>query len=181
MPSARQQQPPQFHKATSPCFVHSHLDKGMMLTDWLNNKSHTADINDVGLAKSLQSISYGNDNSLSLHSSAISDLDREFGSDEDESGNTLTKRLAETAVTVREISKQLGMASSCGPLPLTLSRNAGQARIRSNVQTVLIVTKARDNRLIKLTRQLAVYLMFKRRPGSTRGLIVYAIRVYLTV
>lgn len=49
----------------------------------------------------------------------------------------------------------------------------GRASIQSSIQTVLIVTKARDNRLIKLTRQLALYLMQKRRPGSTRGLVVY--------
>ncbi|KAG2737757.1 ATP-NAD kinase [Suillus brevipes Sb2] len=58
-------------------------------------------------------------------------------------------------VGVREMSKQLG-----------------RARIRSNIQSVLIVTKARDNRLIKLTRELALYLTLKHRQGS-RGLIVY--------
>ena len=105
-----QQQPPQFQKVTSPCFVHSHLDKGMMLADWLKHKHHSAEINDVGLAKSLQSTGYNGNNNSSLHPSAISDLDRGFGTDEDESGNTLTKRLAETAVTVREMSKQLGMS-----------------------------------------------------------------------
>ncbi|KAG2093758.1 ATP-NAD kinase-like domain-containing protein [Suillus discolor] len=54
------------------------------------------------------------------------------------------RQLAETAVGVREMSKQLG--------------------------DVLIVTKARDNRLIKLTRELALYLMLKHRQGD-RGLI----------
>jgi NAD+ kinase len=48
----------------------------------------------------------------------------------------------------------------------------GRARIQSNIQTILIVTKARDNRLIKLTRQLALYLMLKRQPGAARGLVV---------
>jgi NAD+ kinase len=109
--SARsQQQPPQLQKITSPCFVHSHLDKGMMLADWLKTKHHPAGINDVGLAKSLQSPGYNGHNNSTLHPSAISDLDRGFGTDEDESGNNLTKRLAKTAVTVREMSKQLGMS-----------------------------------------------------------------------
>ena len=45
--------------------------------------------------------------------------------------------------------------------------------MQSNIQTVLIVTKARDNRLIKLTRELALYLMLKHRRGSKRGLVVY--------
>lgn len=50
----------------------------------------------------------------------------------------------------------------------------GRARVRSNIQNVLIITKARDNRLIKLTRELALYLMQKPRYGG-RGLVVYAI------
>ena len=55
--------------------------------------------------------------------------------------------------------------------------------MRSKIQHVLIVTKARDNRLIKLTRELALYLMLKKpndvagapsRPGSSeRGMVVY--------
>ena len=48
---------------------------------------------------------------------------------------------------------------------------AGRARIKSNIQSILIVTKARDNRLIKLTRELALYLMMKKR-GGERGMIV---------
>ncbi len=48
----------------------------------------------------------------------------------------------------------------------------GQNRVQPNIQSVLIVTKARDNRLIKLTRELALYLMLK--PSKTgRGMIVY--------
>ncbi|EDR08920.1 uncharacterized protein LACBIDRAFT_166577, partial [Laccaria bicolor S238N-H82] len=65
------------------------------------------------------------------------------------------KQLAETAVGVREMSKQLG-----------------RARVQLNIQNVLIVTKARDNRLIKLTRELALYLMLKRSRDQ-RGLVVY--------
>ncbi len=38
---------------------------------------------------------------------------------------------------------------------------------------MLVITKARDNRLIKLTRELALYLMMKKRPGQARGLTVY--------
>lgn len=51
----------------------------------------------------------------------------------------------------------------------------GRARVQSNIQNVLIVTKARDNRLIKLTRELALYLMLKNRRGSNRGLVVYVV------
>lgn len=45
----------------------------------------------------------------------------------------------------------------------------GRTRVRSKIQTVLIVTKARDNRLIKLTRELALYLMQKRPLRSPEG------------
>ncbi|EMD37768.1 hypothetical protein CERSUDRAFT_83539 [Gelatoporia subvermispora B] len=75
--------------------------------------------------------------------------------EDDETAGSLTKQLAETAVGVREMSKQLG-----------------RTRVRSHIQNVLIVTKARDNRLIKLTRQLALYLMLKPRKGG-RGMVVY--------
>ncbi|EJD03164.1 ATP-NAD kinase [Fomitiporia mediterranea MF3/22] len=75
--------------------------------------------------------------------------------DDEEEGASLTRQLAETAVGVREMSKQLG-----------------RARIRSNIQNVLIITKARDNRLIKLTREIALYLMQKPR-NDGRGLVVY--------
>ena len=58
--------------------------------------------------------------------------------------------------------------------PKTHHRSSGRARIKSNIQNVLIVTKARDNRLIALTRDLALYLMKKRRHNG-RGLVVYVI------
>jgi NAD+ kinase len=45
----------------------------------------------------------------------------------------------------------------------------GRTKVRSNIQHVLIVTKARDNRLIKLTRELAIYLMTKKRPNNADG------------
>ena len=43
----------------------------------------------------------------------------------------------------------------------------GRTLVKSRIQSVLIVTKARDNRLIKLTRELAVYLMSKRSSSSS--------------
>lgn len=48
----------------------------------------------------------------------------------------------------------------------------GRARVKANIQSVMIITKARDNRLIKLTRDLALYLMLTPRSGTGRGLIV---------
>lgn len=79
--------------------------------------------------------------------------DSEF---EEFDGRSLTRQLAETAVSVREMSRELG-----------------RARVKSNVQSVLIVTKARDNQLIKLTREIALYLMKTPRYGRNRGIVVY--------
>jgi NAD+ kinase len=90
----------QNHKlVNSPCFVHSHLDKGTLLSDWLKNKHHVVESTDVGVAKSLQH----------LTSPAHSDLESGYDSkDENEFIGSLTKQLADTAVGVREMSKQLG-------------------------------------------------------------------------
>lgn len=82
-------------------------------------------------------------------------------------------QLAETATSVREMSKQLG-----------------RARVKSAVQSVLIITKARDNHLIRcadpsstavwmsdprldrLTRELAVWLM-GRKSDAEKPMVVY--------
>lgn len=90
--------------------------------------------------------------------------------DDDPHSGSLTRQLAETAVGVREMSKQLGRLL-CTQCDVSGSLRAGRARIRANIQSVLIVTKARDNRLIELTRELALYLMLRPR-HSHRGLIV---------
>lgn len=139
----------------SPCFVHSYLDKGASLTDWLRAKQNGFLNGDgeLGVARSLQrKHSPIEDSVLSQSSDSVIESHH---SDDEISGN-LTTMLVETAVGVREMSKQLG-----------------RARVHSNIQSVLIITKARDNRLIKLTRDLALYLMLKERPGHKRGLVVY--------
>ncbi|SPO21149.1 related to UTR1 (associated with ferric reductase activity) [Ustilago trichophora] len=81
-----------------------------------------------------------------------------YSTDEEDSDKvrSLTRQLAETAVGVREMSKQLG-----------------RARVKSTIQSVMIITKARDNHLIKLTRELAIWLMTTPRNGKDTGLIVY--------
>ena len=56
-------------------------------------------------------------------------------------------------------------------------KTPGRARVRSQIQNILIITKARDNRLIKLTREIALYLMKKPRYGSNRGLVVWVIDI----
>ncbi|OCH90256.1 ATP-NAD kinase [Obba rivulosa] len=134
----------------SPCFVHSQL-QGASLKDWIQAKQ----------SKEFRLARMGNQPShpgAQAHDNLPDTSPRVASvlySDDEESAGSLTKQLAETAVGVREMSKQLG-----------------RTRVRSNIQSVLIVTKARDNRLIKLTRQLALYLMLKPRNGG-RGMIVY--------
>uniref|UniRef100_A0A093VV14 NAD(+) kinase n=2 Tax=Talaromyces marneffei TaxID=37727 RepID=A0A093VV14_TALMA len=65
-------------------------------------------------------------------------------------------RLVQTATGVREVSKQL------------------QRRpIKRAVKTVMIVTKARDNRLVYLTRELAEWLLSTPRYGKDVGITVY--------
>lgn len=65
-------------------------------------------------------------------------------------------RLMQTATSVREVSKQL------------------QRRpIKMTVRNVMIVTKARDNELVYLTRELAEWLLCTPRYGSDVGVNVY--------
>jgi NAD+ kinase len=65
-------------------------------------------------------------------------------------------RLVQTATGVREVSKQL------------------QRRpIRRAVRNIMIVTKARDNDLVYLTRELAIWLLRTPRYGSESGVNVY--------
>ena len=65
-------------------------------------------------------------------------------------------RLMQTATSVREISKQL------------------QRRpIKRAVRTIMIVTKARDNKLVYLTRELTEFLLKTPRYNSDLGVTVY--------
>ena len=65
-------------------------------------------------------------------------------------------RLMQTATSVREISKQL------------------QRRpIKRAVRTIMIITKARDNRLVYLTRELTEFLLKTPRYNSDLGVTVY--------
>ena len=65
-------------------------------------------------------------------------------------------RLMQTATSVREISKQL------------------QRRpIKRAVRTIMIITKARDNKLVYLTRELTEYLLQTPRYNSDLGVTVY--------
>ena len=69
---------------------------------------------------------------------------------------TSHSRLVQTALGVREVARQLQR------------RNC-----KMNVKNVMIVTKARDNQLVTLTRELASWIMKTPRYGSRLGLNVY--------
>ncbi|KAI5251941.1 ATP-NAD kinase [Aureobasidium subglaciale] len=65
-------------------------------------------------------------------------------------------RLMQTAASVREVSRQLQRRST-----------------KQAVRNVMIVTKARDNALVDLTRELTEWLLGKPRYGSDVGVNVY--------
>ncbi|KAI0768709.1 ATP-NAD kinase [Trametes elegans] len=134
----------------SPCFLHSKL-QGPSLMDWLNS-FETPKPDNIRDRANEDAHAYPDGTVSDSYSDTLSPDD-----DDREHAPSITKQLAATAVGVREVSRKLG-----------------RTRVRSHIQSVLIVTKARDNRLIKLTRELALYLMLKRREGGgDRGMIVY--------
>jgi len=95
----------------SPCFVHSHLDKGASLADWLSTKhSHTNGADNVGVSKSLRR--QPKDQAFGVHYPEYTSTDQPVLAavvdEEEDYGGSLTRQLAETAVGVREMSKQLG-------------------------------------------------------------------------
>lgn len=88
--------PPRMEQPTrSPCFIHSHLNNSASLTDWLKAKRLQE-----AAAKKKQP------HQLSLDGAIHDDQE------EEEYTGSLTAQLAETAVSVREMSKQLGMFAS---------------------------------------------------------------------
>lgn len=54
-----------------------------------------------------------------------------------------------------------------------MTNKIDRARVHSNTESILIITKARDNHLVLCTRELSLWLMTRPRPGRKRGLIVY--------
>ncbi|KAI0958311.1 hypothetical protein AcV7_004165 [Taiwanofungus camphoratus] len=149
VPSPGQPQPSRSYvspgPATSPYFVHSQL-QGASFKDYLHEKQCKA-IDDARMEHNHHA------RAGPTHANgSVSEPERE---DDSDYAGSLTRQLAETAVGVREMSKQLG-----------------RTRVHSFIHNVLIVTKARDNRLIKLTRELALYLMLRPR-GGARGIVVY--------
>lgn len=107
----------------SPCFVHSLLEKGASFSDWLHRSQHNRQTStaDVPAPVPYQAESHPRLPSRTptqLHPATTnrltepsppSDLeDFKDGDEEEDSSSSLTRQLAETAVGVRELSKQLG-------------------------------------------------------------------------
>ncbi|KAK4705427.1 NAD+ kinase, partial [Phenoliferia sp. Uapishka_3] len=151
----------------SPCFVHSHLDNS--LSGFINKKDSQAAALRRKKSTAAALGSKGKEPAAKVNGVAESSLEEDSDTasegkcsnddvldDGEEEGPSLTRQLAETAVSVREMSKQLG-----------------RARVVSHIQSVMIITKARDNHLIRLTRELALWLMQTPRNGRDRGLVVY--------
>ncbi|TIA79867.1 hypothetical protein E3P98_03037 [Wallemia ichthyophaga] len=134
----------------SPCLLHSYLDHcAATVTDFDKRTPH----DNLQIAPNL----VGSNNQVleSIAGEVEGELD-----DSDEAAHdrqNLTRQLAETAVGVREMSKQLG-----------------RARVKSKIKSVMIITKARDHQLIRQTRKLALYLMNTPRDDlKGHGMIVY--------
>ena len=112
----------------SPCFVHSNLDKGASFSEWLKPSNGFPGIS---VAPALQPTSAHKSPSRryrKLDNGQVIVIPYQDEEDEhvfdvsdyedDEGNGSLTKRLAETAVGVREMSKQLGaFPSHSRPLP----------------------------------------------------------------
>lgn len=144
--------------AASPsCFVHGHLDSTLAKAKSRMRRQRTPRAHETAAGdggSSTEDCQAG-----TLDGSGDSDDAGDDSDDEGDEAHGLTEQLAATATSVREMAKQLG-----------------RARVKASVQSVLIITKARDNHLIKLTRQLAVHLMTKtREPGRDRGITVFVV------
>jgi NAD+ kinase len=160
-------QPRHSRPLPSPCFVHSHLERGASFADWLRNRNINPLLPRRTPLQPMTQLDESPTPSSSSPSSGWDDLE------DDDNLSSLTRQLAQTAAGVREMSRQLGMSSPCSP-DLSLTHiSPGRAKVKSSIQNVLIITKARDNRLISLTRELALYLMMKKSSIDGRGLVVY--------
>jgi NAD+ kinase len=97
------QTPRQSSPMRSPCFVHSQL-QGPSVAEWISGKHQAARMEGpyVDPIHAIQTTSHE-------ETSPEGTLVHDGYEDEEETAGSLTKQLAETAVGVREMSKQLGM------------------------------------------------------------------------
>ena len=86
-----------FGALNSPCFVHSHLERGASLKDWLTQQQY-ANAN-LGVSKTISP--------TTLPPTVNEDEGDGDGDVEIDHANSLTRQLAETAIGVREMNKAL--------------------------------------------------------------------------
>lgn len=100
----------------SPCFVHSQL-QGPSLTGWLKSKQQkiTQEARIDGPPKAAENVNVVGQSypDGSLTEPAYENGYQHHEEEEEETAGSLTKQLAETAVGVREMSKQLGTLLIC--------------------------------------------------------------------
>ena len=89
----------------SPCFVHSHLERGASLKDWLTQQQY-ANAN-LGVSKTITP------NTLP---SRVTEEEGDVDVERDHA-NSLTRQLAETAIGVREMNKALSQFLLATPTP----------------------------------------------------------------
>jgi ATP-NAD kinase N-terminal domain len=78
------------------------------------------------------------------------------------------QNLLQTATGVREVARQLGIT-----VCLYFTYHLGRAMVKTQIKSVMIVTKARDHSLVQLTRDLAKWLMTTTRHGKPYGVKVF--------
>jgi NAD+ kinase len=105
---------------TSPCFVHSNLDKGASFSEWLKSSNGLPAVDVAPVLKPMSADSHKtpsrryrkvNDEQVIPVPYEDDNEENVFDAsdyDDDEGSASLTKQLADTAVGVREMSKQLG-------------------------------------------------------------------------
>jgi NAD+ kinase len=112
----------------SPCFVHSHLNKDT-LAGWMRPERPKLAMGVVGVAPSIDP----NDALLEFSASATrsaSGADSPSVDGDEFGGDSLTKKLADTAVGVREMSKQLGQSLGLLPDPMVSLTSSCHTRSR---------------------------------------------------
>lgn len=89
----------------SPCFVHSHLERGASLKEWLTQQHANANL---GVSKTITP--------HSLPSRVTEEEEGDVDVERDHA-NSLTRQLAETAIGVREMNKALSQSLLAKPTP----------------------------------------------------------------
>ncbi len=128
----------------SPCFVHSNLDKGASFSEWLKTGNGFPSRVDVAPIlrpmaaewpqappRRYRTLDNGQVIPIPYEDDKVENVFHasDFDHEDDEGSASLTKQLADTAVGVREMSKQLG-ASSEPPSPLPKASNNGIQAVR---------------------------------------------------